>query len=488
VDTNNILLSKIVANPTDSTWAQAYSTLNLYIVLSLKSEQPKESIVSEGKELLERIQREYFSLDEKTLENIKKSIESASSQIEDKNSISIVLATITDDILYIIIAGHGSVVLKRGGKIGTIAKEGDGQISAFSGNLQNNDVVILETEAFEKKVPVSKLTSILSGGSAAEVSENLAPLVHEEAMGSEAAIILQYRNASHKIEKAEEPEAEEEDKIPQDEKSTEEIEQQEDFAEDKKNPINLKFPSFIGQFRHLGTKKIIIITIVILVLIFFGSMYFERQRAENAKRQSALTEILDPSQRRFNEAIALAKLNRGLALEEFNNIKSELLAKQDSFEKGTDQRKSLEEFIGKIEEEIGKISAGSTLSNQKLIFDKNVKFTVFREGRLLAIGSDGKISHINSDGEVEKEYDSKNDGVLAVAADENNIFILGDLGITQTPNSGSTKTIVEDATGTKSIDIFGANVYGLSDTIDKYSGSGYSRSDYFKDEVNLKNP
>jgi hypothetical protein len=57
-----------------------------------------------------------------------------------------------------------------------------------------------------------------------------------------------------------------------------------------------------------------------------------------------------------------------------------------------------------------------------------------------------------------------------------------------TPNSGSTKTIIEDAGNTISIDVFGANVYGLSDTVDKYSGSDYSKSDYFKEDIDLDNP
>ena len=99
----NILLSKIVANPTDTTWAQVYSTLNLYVVMSIKSEEKSESLVTDGKELLERIQREYFSLDTKDLKSIKESIEKAVEPIKDKN-VSIVLATINENVLYIVTA------------------------------------------------------------------------------------------------------------------------------------------------------------------------------------------------------------------------------------------------------------------------------------------------------------------------------------------------------------------------------------------------
>src|SRR3989344_2869060 len=101
----NILLSKVVANPTDTTWAQAYSTLNLYIVLSIRSEDAEAGIVTSGKELLEKIQREYFSLDDKNITNIKA-----------------------------------------------------------------DDIVVLETGGFSKKVPLNKLSGILDDREVSEIS------------------------------------------------------------------------------------------------------------------------------------------------------------------------------------------------------------------------------------------------------------------------------------------------------------------------------
>ena len=178
----NILLSKIVANPTDITWAQAYSTLNLYVILSIKSESSEAGIVTQGKELLEKIQREYFSLDDKSLANIKKSIDNSLTGIE-KESISIVLTTIHDAMLHIVIAGAGEVILKRGSKIGSIARGTKVGGSAFSGKIQADDIIILETGDFMEKVPIEKLSRVLDNLDVSEISENLAPLVHEEPKG-----------------------------------------------------------------------------------------------------------------------------------------------------------------------------------------------------------------------------------------------------------------------------------------------------------------
>src|SRR3972149_2979324 len=141
----NILLSKLVANPTDTTWAQAYSTLNLYIVLSIKSENASGGIVTSGKELLEKIQREYFSLDDKSLANIKKTTDNSLADVA-KESISIVLTTIHEGMFYIVIKGTGEVILKRGGKIGSIARGEEEVVAAFSGKIQADDIIILETE------------------------------------------------------------------------------------------------------------------------------------------------------------------------------------------------------------------------------------------------------------------------------------------------------------------------------------------------------
>ena len=138
----NILLSKVVANPTDTTWAQAYSTLNLYIVLSIRSEDAEAGIVTSGKELLEKIQREYFSLDDKNITNIKGALDKSLEGIN-KNSISIVLATVKDNVLYLVIANEGEIILKRDGKIGVIARGDADNIVAYSGNIKSDDIVYL---------------------------------------------------------------------------------------------------------------------------------------------------------------------------------------------------------------------------------------------------------------------------------------------------------------------------------------------------------
>lgn len=471
----NILLSKIVATPTETTWSQAYSTLNLYVVLSLEN-QGDESIVTKGKELLEKIQREYFSLDEKNLSNIKKSVENALEGVE-KESASITLGTIHEDNFYIIIAGKGEVVLKRGGKIGIIAKGDSSEISAFSGNITNDDIIVLETNDFATKIPAEKLSGLLNSPDVSEVSENIAPLIHEESKGTEAAIIIQYKNIESSVEEKLIP--------PTQEESIEEIGHEENS---KFKLPTIRIPDLRINLKTLSRRNLILIAIIALVVILVGSIFIERVRQESDKRNKVLLEILTPAQKRFDDAVSLISLNKGLAYEEFDSIKTTLEEARSKFDPKSSEIKKIDEFIGKVEEKIGELGAGSTISNQKTLLE-NVNFVSARSG-LVAIDENGKIYILSKSGDKDKTFDSKNLNAKSFISDDKSIYVLGDNGITRTNKStGSTTTIVKNPDGVLSIDIFGTNIYGLNTkdkTVDKFSGE--SKSSYFTESVKLNNP
>lgn len=484
----NILLSKIVANPTESTWSQVYSTINLYVALSLRRGESEEkaekdeSMVSAGKELLERIQREYFSQDEKSLENIKKSIEEATSDIADKTRISVALATVSGDNLYIVTVSSSQVVLKRKGKIGIVAKGNLGEIDAFSGKIRGNDIIILETRDFAERLPISKLSSLLDDLGVTEIAENLAPIVESEAGGGEAAIILQYKKF------------EQEAAIIPDAKEEYEETSSEAHKETKQTLPKITIPKIAlpVNFASFGKRKITIVTIFILVVILFGSIIFERERQNTAKRQAVLAEILTPAEKKFEEANALLALNRGLALDEFNQIKETLAGSQDKLSENSPERKKLDAFIGKVEEKIGELGAGSTLANQKLIYEKYTDYVEFKGKMLSVIKKDtGEISILSPNGGLEKSATTKNNNVKAVAGDDGSIYIIGEAGVSKIDKSGKTTNQIKDISNTIAIDVFGSNLYGLNSknkTIDKYVGQESPRTDYFKGSVTLDNP
>ncbi|HVZ67521.1 MAG TPA: hypothetical protein VG917_04615 [Patescibacteria group bacterium] len=504
----NVLLSKIVATPKESGWSQAYSTLNLYIVLSIKSDQSDQpttsgetgKIVAEGKELFERIQREYFSLDEKNLKKIKESVDAALDGIEDKSRISVLLATLTDNILYIVIATGGSVILKREDKLGVIAKGTPGITEAFSGELKNNDIVLIETEDFANKLPIAKLTEVLDHLEVSEISESLAPLIHEDSLGSEAAIVLQYKNLSEKEEMAAGPgeviDTDESGETEQPHTSGESVFDEPVEEEIKHEKAESHMPSIKApkinapSFKAGGKKKLIIAAIIILVVILLGSIVFERSRMDAKKRASVLNEILGPAQKKYDEASDLISLNKGLALDDFNELKADLDRDQAKLKTGTPERQKLDEFIGKVESKIGELGTGNTVTGDKVIFD-NVSLVYFNGSKIVATDKDGKGYVLDTDGTKQEDLSTDNKNTVAITASDTDVFIMGDDGITRSPIAGGTsKTAVKDAADTISMGTFGTNLYGLNSkdkTVYKYAG-GTTKGDYFTGDVTLNNP
>ena len=458
-------------------------------MLSIMSDESSGNIVNSGKELFEKLQREYFSLDEKSLENIKKSVENAIESAE-KKSISIVLATINKDILYLVIADGGLVVLKRGDKIGKIAQGEEGKTVAFSGKLASDDIVILETSDFSKKVPIKKLSGILDNLEVSDISESLAPIIHDNPIGTEAAVVLQYKKVDEDPQAATDSRAAVDQQIAGARKEPIQQEQKENLI----NKIKGLFLFFsnklpVGSF---GRNKLTLLAIVVLAIILFVSIIFETRRQENARNETLLAEIMQESQPKYDEALALIDLNKGLALVEFETLKKTLEQDRSKFKEKSSQAKKLDEFIGKVENEIGKLGAGSTAANQKQLFE-NVGFTQFKEGTLVAVDkSSGKIFVLSDEGASEEEFETENDNVKAVAANESYVFILGDNGITRTNKSnGATNVIVENPDKTIALDAFGNNLYSLNaenNSIDKYQANSYLQSDYFTDRVLLRSP
>lgn len=203
---HDVLLSKIAANATDIAWSQAYSTINFYLAISLSSDESGKSIAASGKETLERIQREFFALDEKNLETIKQAVQNGIEAHASSLSLSVILATILDSVLYIVTVNNAAAVLKRGEEVGIIAQGEENQVHGFSGLIQPHDVIVLETVGFAEKLPLDQLKPLLSTDNVTEISEVLTPLIHENSSGTEAALIMQYEGKPEPVQITREPE------------------------------------------------------------------------------------------------------------------------------------------------------------------------------------------------------------------------------------------------------------------------------------------
>src|SRR4030067_1600482 len=196
----NISFSNIVSTPTLNSWAQAYNAGKLFAVLSLKGEVEEDggddqSLGAIGKKILNNLEQEFFTLETKDLRSIKSAIEITIQKIPAEIESSFVVAAIVNNIAYLFLLNRGRINLKREDKLGTIidGEKDHDKLKASSGFLKDNDIIILQTDQFTKLVSEDRLSSSLDHQKPNEITETLAPFVHEAEEGGAAAVIMEYK-------------------------------------------------------------------------------------------------------------------------------------------------------------------------------------------------------------------------------------------------------------------------------------------------------
>ncbi len=510
----DILLSKIVPNSTETTWAQAYTTLNVYITLSIEDKTGKSNVTTHGKELLEKLQREFFALDDKSLENIKKAVGNVTKTITEEHSYSMIVGAIVGDILYIVIGSSGQVVIKRNDSSGVIATGVIGELHGFSGKLQHDDVIVFETGDFAEKLPLTELSEYLNSTDVAQIAENITPLVHEGAKGTECAIIIQFKDLGG-IKKSEEKDFPIEDPEEIDEKDTEEktvkdeysaenlwtkephenrgIEEisEEEHAEEETQRVKKPLIPFKIPAISFGKKTLTAGVVILLIAILVGSIGYTGYLKNQEKNIAEFNKIFQPAKEKFDEGEKLESLNKTLALEDFNASRDLLKEALGKFPKGSSEYQKLEDLQSKTESKIASLGGGSSAKNIKEFLKpgddlKSITAITSKGGTLLVLDKTGKqVATIDTNGKVKKTYDIKV-GDSYISSDDKFIYTMGDTVTSIDRGNGEVKQIFKDVKG-NSFDIFGSNIYTLSGSdILKYKAPAYEEASYFTDKPSFK--
>lgn len=193
----NLAFSKVVSTPTPLAWSQAYSAGSLFAAISLQvSIHPTsetENLSTIGKDLISTLESEFFTIENKDLESIKQAVAATFSRVKEDVASSFVICYLNDNVLYLYASGGGKAILKRGEKIGTVleGEEGD-NIKSASGYVQSGDIIVLQTKQFQRIIQSPTLASSLDKNIPEEITEELAPYVHEKPEGGASAIVLSY--------------------------------------------------------------------------------------------------------------------------------------------------------------------------------------------------------------------------------------------------------------------------------------------------------
>lgn len=351
---SNLTFAKIVVTPTITSWSQAYNAGGLFAVLSLESKN-EEPLGVLGKDVLNALEEEYFTLEEKTLVSIRQAVINTYKKIPDNISPSFVVVSIIDNVLYAFVVGVGKVAIKRNEKVGQILVGTNNQeepISSSSGYLEDGDLIIIQTNQFSKMVSHDELVESLDTSSPLEIAERLSPKIHETQEGGAAAIIIAYKTPEQK----------------------EVREEKESLTEEEKKSYLPSFPSFpsfsnVSSLPH--SKKLLLSVVAILALILMASVYFAKQKQEEAKVKAAFDAVYSSAQKKYDDGQNLLNLNKNLARDNLNEAQRILNESRTKFTKGSKEEQQIQDLLKKTEEALISASEVNLVEAKEVGGDKS---------------------------------------------------------------------------------------------------------------------
>ena len=409
---SNLSFAKIVANPTPYGWSQAYSAGKLFAVISLEKnqdEEEKDYLNVVGKEILNTLEQEFFTLETKDLESIKQAAIATLGKVPQNVSLSFVVGSIVGNVLYLYILGNGKADIKRSGTLGTLLEannQGNDSLKEASGFLQEGDVLILQTRKFSDVISDSTLLEFLENSTITDASENIAPLVHEKENPTASAIIVNYKEPT-----VTEAFTSEEKPVSEVETVQQPVQEQgenktEYFAAENGQPKTsflTKIVSPFAIFKRLRMptasglsqpRKIILLIVVVIVILFVGSVFFALQKQGNEKVQSQFNTIFPTALKKYEEGQSLMDLNQTLAKDSFEQAKKILNDGKSTLPVGSDEEKKITELLAKIDSALGSSAISESVNAAEVNLSESPYLLVQTKENALDFTKDDKNTYL----------------------------------------------------------------------------------------------
>jgi hypothetical protein len=476
---SSLSFAKLVATPTDTTWSQAYNAGNLFVCISLSSEQAAEtySLQVLGKELFTVLQSEFFILDQKDTAHIKDAIQTSLEKVPQEVEVSLTLTFFKENTLSVFIAGGGKVVMKRNEKVGVLLEKKNTAVrvpTAAAGFLQNGDTVVIETGPFAEELSHETVTHALELALPNDIVEALSPQMHAQENGALAAIVITYRGLSHtdtekmvtEEVKAEEPEEQtlgglyESDNLVIPEEPERELPEAENKQAEKK-PFSLKLPSLPHTNFHLSHRRRLFLNIALILLLLLGASIFFTLKQKTDNQQKAIFQSIYPqAQQDYQTGLGLATLNPVLSQQNYQKAQSLLKDGETKINKGSNYYDQIDTLLTKVQSSLNTDTTGQTTATKEVQPDKN---------SLL------QVEETNKDG-------------IAFGEDANDVYMITNNAIsTISKADGTKKDIIKNAndwSSPQAIVPYEGNIYVLDQKnglLKFVAGSGgFGKSSYFK--------
>ncbi len=479
-----IASAKITATPTATSWAQAYHAGHLFAVLSLSGEKTtdeEKTLAAIGKDIINSLEEEYFTLETKSLVSIKLALQTTIAKIPSEITPCLLVAAIIanpnaveakqKEILYVFALGSGNITLKRGDDIQPLLHDTT-ELTAASGFLQDNDSIILQTHSFAHLIPKEKLFTTITNHKLEDAAEMLAPLIHEAESGNASAIIVHYKsNLPDASEKT--PAVAEIENVTQPTYKDIPSELQE---EPKKKRASFDTQKIFTMLPHVNLKKIslthvklspkkivFIVVAVIIAIVLVSSIVGTIQKKEHEKKVSLFQSIFPQAQKKYDEGQSLIDLNTNLAHDSFQEAEKILKDGKGKFPDGSPEAKQIDELLQKTESALSSSSQTTTVEAKQV---------------------DASSSPL-------LEAQIKNSGTLYTAADDKKIYLLSKDAVSMIEGTTKAKVIIKnDGTWVTpaGIGAYLGNVYVLDAKASKIikfpvTDDGYGQANYFASGV-----
>jgi len=352
---NNISFSKIVATPTLNSWSQAYNAGKLFAVLSLektKDVQDLESLNMLGKDLLERLEQEFFTIEDKNLESIKTAIVNTFQIQAEGVNFSFAAGAFINNILYLFGLGNGKAFIKRDGGFGSALDSSPDpkSVVASSGFIKDNDLIVLSTDAFSKEISNDELNTNLSG-LPSEITESLAPKVHKAENGKISAIVIKYGKP-----KVDPPDTQ--DELAE---SLRAGEVEEEVIEKSVSPFEKYLSLLKSKLRRPNlkiapTRKVFLALTIIIVFVLLSSIFLAIQNQNKAKIHALFLQVSSDAQKKYDNGQSLSDLNKNLARDSFLSAQKILADNKDKFPPKSKELTQIQDLLKKVEAGLSQFS------------------------------------------------------------------------------------------------------------------------------------
>lgn len=464
----NLSFAKIVATPTASSWSQAYNAGNFFLVLSLTNEDAQDDaeLKNIGKTIINNLEAEFFGLETKNLLNIKEAVLASLSELPESITLSLSLAYLKDQVLYVLLYGAGNVLLKRENKTGTLLQrfQNGKEILSASGYIKQGDILLLRTIQFVEKIPEDELKNALELTLPNDIAETLTPHIHNTEDGGAAAIIISITGVPAEITSI--PTFESEKNIPENEDDIPSYSTNIHSAIKNRSRfpsirmVTQKFSSLPFK-KILGNKKKTLLAVtagIILVMLLIKTSLALKERQKTAIVEK-FTPIYQKADEKYQEAQGIASLNPKLATQIFNDALKLIDKSISEFPQNSDERDKLLSLKEKINSEINEPLEGKSI--QEVLADEN---------------DSPLLNQLN-----------KNKDAISIAENTESFYVLTNGAISKIAKEGEDKEELvknnSDWTDALSIGTYLGNLYVL----DKSKGlikfvagvDGYGKTDYF---------